>query len=141
MIESLKREAGYSLVEVMASIVILTVAILPMVGIFDLGLRTATTGSKYDSARALANANVEKVKALRYKDAVATYRPVNATPAGSEVPCNAGIYVCRVRTTYVNNSFNPDPASRNQIRIDVTVTWDASKAYTTTGFRSSGGST
>jgi prepilin-type N-terminal cleavage/methylation domain-containing protein len=49
----LKNEAGYSLVEVMASIIILAVAILPMVGMFDMGLTSATRGSNYDKARAL----------------------------------------------------------------------------------------
>ena len=32
----LKAESGYSLIEVVASIMILTIAILPMVGVFDI---------------------------------------------------------------------------------------------------------
>src|SRR5204863_2984077 len=58
-----RGEAGYSLVEVMASIVILAIAIIPMVGMLDMGLKTATSGSNYDRARALANTNLEKIKA------------------------------------------------------------------------------
>ena len=37
--ERIRGESGYSLVEVMASIIILSLAILPMVGMFDMGLR------------------------------------------------------------------------------------------------------
>ncbi len=53
--ERTRGESGYSLVEVMASIIILTLAIIPMVGMFDMGLQSATRGSNYDKSRALAN--------------------------------------------------------------------------------------
>lgn len=71
-------ESGYSLVEVMVSIIILTIAILPMVGMFDVGLRSATAGSNYDKSRALANLKMEEAKSLPF----ATVRddfPVNGT--------------------------------------------------------------
>jgi len=58
----LSEEFGYSLVEVMASIIILSLAILPMAGMFDMGIRTATTGSNYDKARTLANLKLEEAK-------------------------------------------------------------------------------
>lgn len=60
------EERGYSLVEVMASIVLLSLAILPMAGMFDMGLRTATTGSNYDKARTLANLKMEEAKSLPF---------------------------------------------------------------------------
>lgn len=69
----LKNESGYSLVEVMASIVILTLAIVPMVGMFDMGLKTATTGSNYDKARALANLKLEQAKTLPYATVKGTF--------------------------------------------------------------------
>ncbi len=135
----LKDEAGYSLVEVIVSILILTIAIIPMVGMFDMGLKSATQGSKYDTARALVNKNLEKVKALPYSKAVVTYKPVNATPvAGTEVSCNEGIYDCKVKTTYVNDSYNPDSSFPVQMKVEVRVTWDGNKTYTTTGFVASG---
>ena len=58
----LSEEFGYSLVEVMASIIILSLAILPMVGMFDMGLKSATAGSNYDKSRALANLKLEEAK-------------------------------------------------------------------------------
>ena len=61
------EESDYSLAEVMASIFLLSIAIIPMVAMFDVGLRTATKGGNYDQARALANKRLEEVKALTYK--------------------------------------------------------------------------
>ncbi len=63
----LREESGYSLIEVMISILILTIAILPMVSMFDMGLNTATTGSRYDRARTLANTKLEQAKMLPYE--------------------------------------------------------------------------
>ncbi len=62
----LKDESGYSLVEVMASIMILTIAIIPMVGMFDMGLNAATRGSNHDKARALAKKQLEQAQSLSY---------------------------------------------------------------------------
>jgi prepilin-type N-terminal cleavage/methylation domain-containing protein len=62
----LREESGYSLVEVMVSIVILTIAILPMVSMFDMGLKTVGTGSNYDKARTLANMKLEQAKNLPF---------------------------------------------------------------------------
>jgi len=66
---SVKRfheESGYSLVEVMASIMILAIAILPMFAMFDTGLHSANRGSNYDKARALANKQLEQASSLSY---------------------------------------------------------------------------
>lgn len=65
----LKSETGYSLVEVMASIMILTVAIIPMVGMFDMGINTAVRGGQYDTARAFATKKLEQAKSLPYDSA------------------------------------------------------------------------
>jgi prepilin-type N-terminal cleavage/methylation domain-containing protein len=62
----LREEYGYSLVEVMATIVILAIAILPMFAMFDMGLNGATRGSNYDKARALANKQLEQAQSLSY---------------------------------------------------------------------------
>lgn len=62
----LRKESGYSLVEVMASIVLLSIAIIPMVGMFDMGLNQASMGSNYDKARALANLKLEQARSLPF---------------------------------------------------------------------------
>lgn len=78
LVRRLQEESGYSLVEVMASIIILALAILPMAGMFDMGLRTATTGSNYDKGRTLANLKLEEAKSLPF-DTVKDNFPVNGT--------------------------------------------------------------
>src|SRR5919107_4734780 len=65
-VKRLREEFGYSLVEVMVSIIILAVAIIPMVGMFDMGLNLAIKGSNYDKARALANLKLEQAKSLPF---------------------------------------------------------------------------
>src|SRR5215213_2188782 len=50
----------------MVSIVIFAIAILPMVSMFDMGLNSATAGSQYDKARALANLKLEQAKSLPF---------------------------------------------------------------------------
>jgi len=41
-----------------------SIAIIPMVSMFDAGLRAAVLGGNYDQARTLANEKLEEVKAL-----------------------------------------------------------------------------
>jgi prepilin-type N-terminal cleavage/methylation domain-containing protein len=129
-------EPGYSLVEVLAAIVILSIAILPMVGMFDAALRAAVLGGDYDKARSLANEKLEEVRVLPYKkpggaaDSVAEIYPPATPVTGTE-----GIFTYTVRTKFVEADFsnpsNSPPTS--QMRVDVEVQWQE-KSYTTTGF-------
>ncbi len=91
----LREESGYSLIEVMASIMILTIAILPMVGMFDMGLNAATRGSNYDKARALANLKMEEAKSLPFDSSDATKQDVKDNfpeAAGTTTAYTAGAY-------------------------------------------------
>lgn len=145
-----KQEAGYSLVEVMAAIMILSIAIIPMVGMFDMGLESAMLGANYDRARALANAKLEEAKALPYHkpggaadSLLEKYKPLNEPAglgAGSPVPCNQPPFTCEVTTNYVHISdLNApmSPAARTSwIKIEVKVGWDGdAKSYKTAGLR------
>lgn len=64
----------------MVAILLLAVAIIPMVGMFDAGLRAATQGSDYDKARALANKQLETAKNLPYQDARDSFPVDSSTP-------------------------------------------------------------
>lgn len=144
MIEQLKNEGGYSLVEVMAAIVILSLAIIPMVGMFDAGLRAAVAGSNYDKARTLANEKLEEVRVLPYKSpdppaagtansVVEKYDPPGPA-AGTE-----GIFTYSVQTKYVDADLsNPvDSPTKPQMRVEVTVSWQGNN-FTNTGFVAGG---
>ena len=87
----LKSEAGYSLVEVMVSIMILAIAILPMVGMFDMGLNTANMGTKYDRARTLANTKLEQAKMLDYETVRTTFPSEAASGNGAPTGNNNSI--------------------------------------------------
>lgn len=152
----LGQEFGYSLVEVLASIIILSVAIIPMVGMFDAGLKSATQGSNYDRARALANLKLEEAKSLPY----ATVK--DGFPAASTSPGASGAYVdpsfrpytgtnsvdfsgfaYKVDKQYIaqpskapassSQPFAPDTTGNDSglMRVTVTVQWDGSKTYGT----------
>lgn len=127
-----KDEAGYSLVEAIVSMFILALAIIPMVGMFDTGLRSATQGGNYDTGRALANGAIENVKALPYNK--------NSTPAadsiverfapGADRACPVTVpsgYTCALRTAYANDStlsgFSDGGGAQQFMRVTVTVTW------------------
>jgi hypothetical protein len=62
----LKLESGYSLIEVLASVVLLTIAIVPLVGVFDSALKSTTVSSNYDKARALSDLKMEQAKSLPF---------------------------------------------------------------------------
>ena len=148
MIKLPKDESGYSLVEVIASIMLLTIAIIPMVGMFDAGLQASLVGSNYDKARMLANERLEKVRALPYNktspagvndSAVEIYHP------GSPVSDTSGIFSYTVTTTYWKESGGtvvPDTSNNSIVKpmmqVVVQVTWAGGNSYKTVGFTASG---
>jgi prepilin-type N-terminal cleavage/methylation domain-containing protein len=134
--EHTARRDGYSLVEVLVAIAILSLAILPIVGMFDAALRAATLGGNYDKARALANEKLEEIRALPYSNAggapdSVTEKYPPATPSSGK----RGIFTYTVQTRFVDASFsNPnDSPPTSQMRVEVEVEWQG-KSYTTTGF-------
>ena len=160
MIKRLEQEAGYSLVEVMASIIILSLAILPMVGMFDMGLQTATKGSNYDKSRALANLNLEEAKSLPFASLQNDFPVAGSTPDATSgyydsgfIPASADFtnFQYRIEKQYMkqpdtsSTEFEPcDPTSTDPtiacrppgtdlMRITVTVRWADGNEYRTLG--------
>lgn len=132
-------QGGYSLVEVMVAIMILAIAIIPMVGMFDAGLRAAGAGGRYDEARALANEKLEETKALSFPAALARYpsgstRTCNpAPPAGSPFATPSG--TCEVSTQYMrlgSTAVQPAAYETNLLQVSVTVDWASGGPYTAT---------
>ena len=148
MIESLtkrlKEEAGYSLVEVMATIMILAIAIIPMVSMFDMGLDAATRGSNYDQARALANKQMETAKNLSYADARDKFPVDSSTPStatgvyesSNQTDASSPDFTYKVRKAYVklgSTGIVEDASARTMMNITVTVNWGSGNEYSTTG--------
>ena len=146
--ERIRGESGYSLVEVMASIIILTLAILPMVGMFDMGLETATRGSNYDKSRALANLKMEEAKSLSFAVVENDFPEAGNTtpyddPAVWLTEDDFPNFKYRVKKEYITQpSTDPGSSSENfvqsgtptgLIRITVIVRWADDNEYTTYG--------
>lgn len=81
----------------MASIMILAIAILPMVSMFDMGLNAATQGSNYDKARALAKKQLESAQSLPYGTVKTTF-PSFPTAGTAEQFDGSGLSVYSNRT-------------------------------------------
>ena len=159
----LREESGYSLVEVMASIVIMTLAILPMMAMFDTGLNSATSGSNYDKSRTLANLKLEQAKNMSfdtfrdefpvpepdgtphtYDDGPGTYLSDWETDAGEPYwDNNFANFEYRIEKQYMaqpstepasaSEDFGTSSTATNLIRITVTVRWPNNNEYTTYG--------
>ena len=118
------------------AIVIMALAILPMVSMFDAGLRASVAGSNYDKARALAGEQLEEIRALPYEEAVSRHTP------GPVVTQERGIFTYRIATSHMSltpSGLTEDSGSRNMMKVEVTVTWDGGKSYSTSGLTSRGG--
>lgn len=119
-------------------------ATVPMVGVFDAGLRAATQGSDYDKARVLANKQLETARSLPYEDVRDDF------PVGSSTPdARTGVYessdqtdkdfpgfIYKVRKAYVRlgtTDIAEDASARTMMRVTVTVNWGSGKSYGTTG--------
>jgi len=130
LIDRLKREGGYSLVEVMASIMILTVAILPMVGMFDAGLRSASTSGNYDKARALANANLETVKTMR----PSVVRALTGCPRGADPGFTCSVVSTPVYIDAAGEFQTSEPTDpKDMLRVEITVSWGGGNSYSAIG--------
>jgi hypothetical protein len=143
----------------MASIVIMTLAILPMMAMFDTGLRSATTGSNYDKSRTLANLKLEQAKNMSFD----SFRDNFPEPAGTPtIYDGSGYYQSdwktepgadfanfdyRVEKQYMaqapkdsvedpadpSEDFTESTAATSLVRVTVTVRWADDNEYTTYG--------
>lgn len=120
----LDKESGYSVVEVLAAIVVLTVAILPMVGMFDVALRTTGASGDYDAARACANALLEEAKALPYESVRA------GLPDGA---CEGSGFGYAFEEEFVDARLRSTGTDEGLIRLTVTVSWGEDGSYGATG--------
>ena len=135
----IKSEAGYSLVEVMVAIMILAITIIPMVGMFDAGLRAALLGGTYDVARAFANEKLEETKALSFAGALARYPEDSTTACNPGPPAGSPITSCTVETDYVRigtsavtSTDGSGDYATTMAEVTVAVQWSGG-AYQTTG--------
>lgn len=119
-----RRESGYSLVEVMAAIVILTTAIIPMVGMFDAALRVVSTSGDYGVARACAGQKLEQLRSLPYETVSAGLPDGTCEPSGLSYAFHE---------EFVSAELQGIQEDQGLTRVTVTVSWDGGDSYATTG--------
>ena len=146
----LKTETGYSLIEVVVSIIILSIALLPMASMFDMGINSATEGSQYEKARALANMKLEEAKSLSFTTVRDNFPQTgNGTPYTTVTwingPAGFGGFQYRVEKHYMNQpatapassslpfAVAPTGTTTGLIRVKVIVRWGDGNTYTTYG--------
>lgn len=142
------------------SILLLSVAIIPMVGMFDAGLRAAVSGSNYDQARAFANEQLENAKTRPYDTPppanaddlkndfpVASSEPVTGTgkytspTPNPPVPADVGLpqgssysiekqYLAQPPANAVSGNFTTSATDQKFMRVTVTVAWNSSSFKT-----------
>lgn len=135
MAKRLKSESGYSLVEVMVAIMILAIAIIPMVGMFDAGLRAAVLGGNYDTVRTFANEKLEETKALAFNEVLVRYPEGGTTDCNPAPPSGSPITSCKVVTQYMRlgsgNSLIEENYETSMLRTTVTIQWNGGNFQTT----------
>jgi prepilin-type N-terminal cleavage/methylation domain-containing protein len=145
----LKEEHGYSLIEVMVSMIILAVAILPMMSMFGMGLHGVTASSNYDKARTLANLKLEQAKNVPFAEVEDNFPEAGiTTPYDGSDWFDPGADFTGFQYTVVKDYMQEwDPTNQDAsrdfvtsdtptdlIRVTVTVQWsDGEKTYTTHG--------
>jgi prepilin-type N-terminal cleavage/methylation domain-containing protein len=147
-----RDESGYSLVEVIVAMMILAIAILPMVSMFDAGLRAVALGGNYDKARALAGKQLEVAKSLPYSEVRDAFPVTPSTPdatgvyqSGNLTDPQFGGLTYMVRKEYVAlvaGSIQPGETARSlrrMMQVTVVVRWSGGE-YTTTGLVARSGS-
>jgi prepilin-type N-terminal cleavage/methylation domain-containing protein len=123
-IKGTAEESGYSLVEVMVAMVVLTVAIIPMVGMFDAAIRAANAGGDYDEARTCAVQKLEQVKSLPYETVE------DGLPGGVCVPSGFGYTIA---AQPIGTDLSDGSGDEGMSKITVTVNWGGENSYSVAG--------
>ena len=118
------EESGYSLVEVTVAIVVLTVAVVPMVGMFEAAIMAANTSGDYDEARTCAVQKLEQVKSLPYETVE------RGLPGGVCEPSGFGYTIA---TQSVGTDLGDGSGEEGLSMITVTVSWGGGNSYGVSG--------
>jgi prepilin-type N-terminal cleavage/methylation domain-containing protein len=124
VISPIKSAAGYSLVEVMVAMVVLTVAVVPMVGMFDAAIGAADASADYDKARTCAVQKLEHLKSLPYE----------AVQGGLQGGvCNPSGFGYTITTRPIGTDLGDGSGEEGLTLITVTVDWDGQDSYVVSG--------
>ena len=117
-------ESGYSLVEVMVAIVVLTIAIVPMVGMFGAAIHASEASGEYDEARTCAVQKLEQAKTLPYETLKAGLQDGICEPSG---------FGYQVVSQPVGLDLGDGSGDEGLTMITVTVDWAGGNSYDVSG--------
>ncbi len=122
MMRGERREQGYSLLEVLVAMVILTACIIPMAGMFDSSLRASEASADHDRARSEAGRALETIRVSDYEETGELYG------AGALKTCPGGDpgdrFYCTVEATFVDKKLVPSGVSYGtRLLVEVEVKW------------------
>jgi prepilin-type N-terminal cleavage/methylation domain-containing protein len=124
VISPTKSAAGYSLVEVMVAMVVLTVAVVPMVGMFDAAIGAADASADYDKARTCAVQKLEHLKSLPYE----------AVEGGLQGGvCDSSGFRYTIATESIDTDLGDGSGEEGLTMVTVTVDWDGEDSYVVSG--------
>jgi Tfp pilus assembly protein PilV len=116
-------ETGYSLVEVMVAIIVLTVAVVPMTGMFEAAIQAANASGDYDEARTCAIQKLEQVKSLPYETVEGGLQGGVCAPSG---------FGYTIATQSIGADLG-DGSGEGLSMVTVTVEWDGENSYGVSG--------
>ncbi len=104
--------------------VVLTVAVVPMVGMFDAAIGAADASADYDKARTCAVQKLEHLKSLPYE----------AVEKGLEGGvCNPSGFGYTVAAQSIGTNLDDGSGEEGLTMVTVTVDWDGENSYAISG--------
>ena len=108
----------------MVAMVVLTVAVVPMVGMFDAAIGAADTSADYDKARTCAVQKLEHLKSLPYE----------AVEGGLQGGvCNPSGFGYTTVAQSIGTDFDDGSGEEGLTMVTVTVDWDGENSYVISG--------
>ncbi len=114
-----KGQKGQTLIELMAAVAILAVAVVGLLSVLTVSLKTGRVSQDRGTATSLAEAELERVRNVRNSDPVSFFSPASSLvtePCGLDVPSGFG---CEVTYEYEGGS----PPIYNEVKVSVNVNW------------------
>ena len=104
--------------------VVLTVAVVPMVGMFDAAIGAADTSADYDKARTCAVQKLEHLKSLPYEVVE------GGLPGGV---CDPSRFGYTIATRSIGTDLGDDSGEEGLTMVTVTVDWNGENSYAVSG--------
>jgi len=108
----------------MVAMVVLTVAVVPMVGMFEGAIQAANASGDYDEARTCAVQKLEQAKSLPYETVE------GGLPGGV---CSPSGLAYTIATQSIGTDLGDGSGEEGLTMITVTVSWNGGNSYSVSG--------